>query len=146
MDNNPKNYELAYLLPVSIPEGEVLTHVGNLTSLIEENKGVISRVEKPGKRRLAYPIKKEQNAYFGYTTFSMKPEFIISLDKKIKGQETLRYFIIEEEQGIRPQLRFVSVRTAPPKVKKALREESKEEEGKLDLEALDKKLEEILGK
>lgn len=147
MDRDPKNYELAYLLSPSIPEEGVLTRVGKLTALIEENKGLIRHVQEPRKIKLAYPIKKEKTAYFGYTTFSLAPEFLLSLEKKIKGEEVLRYLLVEEEIGRKaPAFRAFTPRSAPlPRQKAAPREEPKMEE-KLDLEALDKKLEEILGK
>lgn len=142
----PKNYELAYLFTSSITEEEVLTRVGKLIALIEENKGAIRHVEELRKVRLAYPIKKEKVAYFGYTTFTFAPELLASLEKKIKDKEILRFLLVEEEIGKRPPaFRIVPSRPTLPKQKVIPREEPKAEE-KLDLEALDKKLEEILGK
>ncbi len=120
--------------------------VGKLTALIIENKGIIKHVTEPRKIRLAYPIKKEEVAYFGYTTFTLAPESLASLEKKIGSKEILRHLLVEEEIGKRPPaFRAVPSRQTPPRQKITLREELKVEE-KLDLEALDKKLEEILGK
>lgn len=147
MSGETKNYELAYLLSPSVIEKEVLARVGKLTALIEENKGLIRHVQEPKKIRLAYQVKKERTAYFGYTTFAMISEFLLSLEKKIKGEEILRYLLVEEEVGRKaPAFRPFIPRPAPlPRPKAIPREEPKAEE-KLDLEALDKKLEEILGK
>lgn len=147
MDREPKNYELAYVLSPMIPEEEILQKAGQITTLIEENKGLIRHVQEPRKIKLAYPVKKERTAYFGYTTFALAPEFLLSLEKKIKGGEILRRLLVEEEIGRRPPaFRAFTSRPAPlPRQKVAPREEPKVEE-KLDLEALDKKLEEILGK
>lgn len=148
MNSDSKNYELAYLLSPSIPEGEVLTHVGKLTTLVEENKGLIRHVQEPRKIRLAYAVKKERTAYFGYTTFAVTPVSLPSLEKKIKsGGIVLRHLLVEEESGRKPPaFRAFTPRPAQlPRQKAAPREEPKTEE-KLDLEALDKKLEEILGK
>ena len=39
MEQEVKNYELAYLLSPSIPEEEILPHAGKLSALIEEQKG-----------------------------------------------------------------------------------------------------------
>ena len=147
MDSESKNYELAYLISLSVPEEEVLTRVGKLTTLIEGNKGSIRHVQEPRKIKLAHPVKKERTAYFGYTTFAVVPASLLSLEKKIKGEEILRHLLVEEEIGRRPPaFRAFTPRPAPlPRQKVAPREEPKVEE-KLDLEALDKKLEEILGK
>lgn len=148
MTSDARNYELAYLLSPSVPEGEVLAHTGKLAALIEEAKGMIRRAEEPRKRKLAYPVKKDKNAYFGWTTFNMVPEFLKTLEKKLKGLDKfLRTMVVEEE--IMPTqhiLRVVRPRPAAVTPRKIPREQQKPAEEKIDLEALDKKLEEILGK
>ena len=147
MDHDPKNYELAYLLSSAISEEEVLARAGEITTLIEENKGVLKHSENPKKVKLAYPVKKEKTAFFGYITFTIDPELVTVLAKKIKRPEVLRYLLIEEEVGRRPPA-FRPQPSRPPVLRQrpAPREEVPKEEEKLDLEALDKKLEEILGK
>lgn len=153
MDSDAKNYELAYLLSPSLAEEDVLSHAGKISELIEEQNGAIRRVEPPKKRRLAYAVKKEHSAYFGWTTFTALPGVIAAIEKKVKDvPHLLRHMIVEEEiETRRPILRTFTPgtgRTAPgvgqqgPEVPR-----EKEEAGeKLDFEALDKKLEEILGK
>lgn len=144
MNSEPKNYEIAYLLSPSIPEGEVLTHAGKFTTLIEGSKGVVRHVEAPKKIKLSYSVKKERNAYFGWTAFTMAPSYLADLEKKVKAQKLLRHLTIQHEEMRRvPQFRPQTVR--PFKERPIPREPEKPEE-KLDLEALDKRLEEILGK
>lgn len=145
MDKESKNYELAYLLSPSLPEEEVLTWAGKITAAIEESKGAIRNVEPPRKRKLSYLVKKQENAYWGWTTFAMAPEAVATLEKKIKGLgNILRHLIVEEEEmPVRmPRLRTVPSSQAP----RAIPRETEKPEEKLDLEQLDKKLEEILGK
>src|SRR3989338_7953569 len=94
-----KNYEIAYLLSLLVPENEVATYAGKLTSLIGDQGGVVKRVEEPKARRLAYPVKKERSAYFGYTTFVMAKEAINDLKKKLAFEtKILRFLIVEEEE------------------------------------------------
>lgn len=147
MDRDPKNYELAYLFSPAVSEEEISKKSGEVNALIQENGGVLKYAESPKKVKLAYPVKKEKTAYFGYTTFTIIPETLISLDKKIKRPEILRYFLVEEEIGKRPPTFRTPPRSSALRSKPVARQEVvvKEEE-KLDLEALDKKLEEILGK
>ena len=145
-----RSYELAYLLSPAIGEEEVLAYAQKLSALIEDTKGVIKHAEQPRKRRLAYPIKKERNAYFGWTTFQVAPSVMASIDKKIKMQDDLlRHMITEEEEVVQmPVFRsFSGARqsTGVPMEQVIPREAEKKDE-RLDLEALDKKMEEILGK
>jgi len=147
MDSEPKNYEIAYLMPSSTLEEEILTKSGKIATLIGELHGVIKRAETPKKRQLAYPINKNKIAYFGWTTFIMSPDSIKMIDKKLKrDMDFLRYLIVEEEiEKLTPVFRPIPALSRAPLKKPATLPSDKPEE-KFDLEALDKKLEEILGK
>lgn len=147
MDQDAKNYELAYLLSPAIPEEEILASVNALSAAIEEQKGVVKHVQNPKKQRLSYPIHKERNAYFGWTTFCLAPDSVIALEKKLKtNTQVLRHLIVEKETRLKaPIFRAPTIKPAGQKSPSIPREAEKGDE-KLDLEALDKKLEEILGK
>lgn len=149
MDSEQKSYELAYLLSPSIPEEEILTHANKLSILIEQAKGIVKHAETPRKRKLSYPILKERNAYFGWVTFQLEPNSVAELEKNIKSQKLLRHLIVEEDEGeMRPQhfLRTIPSKSAPVAHEFVPQPSGESPEEKLDLEALDKKLEEILGK
>ena len=151
MDLEAKNYELAYVLSPAIAEENVLAEAARFGTLIEDAHGMVKRTEAPKKRRLAYPIKKQANGYFGWTTFTMAPAGIAGLDKKVKEEKNLlRHLIVEEEIETRiPFVRPIGARRAPAPQKSLLAPAPAPKampEEKLDLEALDKKLEEILGK
>ena len=147
MEQDSKNYEIAYLLSPSISEEEVLNNAHNISSLIEGQKGIIKHVQEPKKHKLSYAIHKERNAYFGWTTFRLNPEMVAAFEKKLKTETSLlRYLIVEEETRLKtPVFRTMGQKPGMQKIPPIPREQEKQEE-KLDLEALDKKLEEILGK
>lgn len=147
--SDQKKYEFAYLISPAVAEDEVLVVSGKLAKLIEDSQGLIRHQETPSKRRLAYPIKKEQNAYFGWITFSASPENMSAIEKKINGAENLLRHMVLEEEEIPPQpLRTFTPRPAPVRANPpaAAPTDAEKPEEKLDLEELDKKLEEILGK
>ncbi len=149
MDSDLKTYELAYLLPSSTPEGEILPYMGKLTSMIEDAHGLVKRAETPKRRRLAYPIKKETQGYFGCNNYNIAHDALMHIEKKIKGENLLRHMIIEEEIETRPPFQPRTSRRMPlfgGEARPAREREPAKPEERLDLEALDKKLEEILGK
>ena len=147
MEQEPKNYEIAYLLFPSVSEEEVLIHARMVSALIEEQKGIIKHLQEPKKRKLSYAISKERNAYFGWTTFRLQPDSVAALEKKLKAEKAImRYLLVEEETRLKaPVFRMGTGKPGMHKSPAVPREAEKTEE-KLDLEALDKKLEEILGK
>lgn len=149
MDSDTKNYELAYLLSPSLPEEDVLTWSNKIATLIEEAHGVIRHSEPPKKRQLSYLIKKASYAYFGWIAFTVAPDTVLQINKKVKELEHLLRHLTTEIGGvdIRPRLYPLRSMRKPPlrEIKQPLPPHEKKDET-LDLEALDKKLEEILGK
>ncbi len=147
MEQESKNYEIAYILAPSLAEEEILTCAGKISALIEEQKGNIKHLQEPKRHKLAYLVNKERNAYFGWTTFQLSPQSVAALEKKLKLETSImRYLIIEEETRLKaPVFRTPIAKPGTAKTTAVPRETEKSEE-KLDLEALDKKLEEILGK
>ena len=145
-----RSYELAYLLSPAIGDENTLAYAQKLSSVIEDHKGVVKHAEQPRKRKLAYPIKKEHSAYFGWTTFQAAPRSMATIDKKIKVQEgLLRHMITEEDEQVQmPAFRSFSGIRSPVGIpmQHVIPREAEQKDERLDLEALDKKLEEILGK
>lgn len=152
MNSEPKNYEIAYLLSPSLTEEGVLSTAGKLSAAIQEINGTIRKVEEPRKRLLSYAIKKEKQAFFGWTNFSASPSAIEKLIKKLKEEShLLRYLLIEEDPNAQAPVRRYTPRPSAVKSKQPIPSQYTPpdvvvNEEKLDLEALDKKLEEILGK
>lgn len=146
MERNPKKYEIAYILRSSIAEEAVAEHSQKIAGLIEAEGGIISHSETPQKRRLAYPIEKENNGYFGWIKFTALPNAIAGLEKKLKtATSLLRHLIVEDTIPVQ-QFGRMPRPSAPPPAAAVPPKREEEADERLDLEALDKKLEEILGK
>src|SRR3989338_5410452 len=148
MEKSPKKYELAYLLSPAIAEEDTLNWTGRIARIIEEAKGMVRHQENPRKIRLAYPVKKERSAYFGWITFTATPDLLSMLEKRMKTAENvIRHMVVEEEEiPVQPPRTFIPRPALPAKPRFPIPEAPKKEEERLDLEELDKKLEEILGK
>lgn len=92
------------------------------------------------KIRLAYPIKKENFAYFGYVYFEGEPAAIKNLKADLKlNPEVLRYLIIARLFGKKDFKKSEPAESVEPKEKLFLSPEPV-----LTNEALEKKIEEIL--
>lgn len=151
MDSEAKNYEVAYLLNPDIAEEEVVSEAGKITGFIQDAHGLVGRVEEPKKRKLAYPIGKHRNAYFGWTTFTIAPEHLPAIEQRLKSEQAvLRFLVVEEVKRPSPlfhpprPIRRASV--APREPVAPFAPQPPKEEDKMKIEELDKRLEEILGK
>lgn len=152
MDTETKTYEIAYLIDTAAGEDGVLGIAGNITSKIQELNGVIEKIEEPKLRRLAYPVKKHKNAYFGWTSFSTDPAGVNDLKKRIRSDEkmVIRFLLIEIPKKVielRKRAKIIKQRIERPHpVKFSAKEAAPQTQEKVSMEELDKKLEEILNK
>ena len=142
-------YEVGYLLVPTISEEELPVHYGNLKELVASLGGDIIADEMPKMISLAYPmhktlqnvINKFDSAYFGWVKFSMDPEKVLELDKKLKlDLGIIRFLTIKtvKENTIAAK-RFVHrdmLRRKPPTMKK----EGEEEAAPINKEEVDKEI------
>ncbi len=100
---NKKEYELAYLLTPEISEDKIESEVSELKDFIAKNGGDIIQANLPEKRRLAYPVKKQNFAFFGVVYFNSDTE---SLDKIKKAlifyKKVLRYLLLNKTTKSKP--------------------------------------------
>lgn len=87
-EKDAKNYEIGFLIKDESDTLGIIKTIGDYKATIT-NEGPIKRIQ------LAYPIKKETSACFGYIFFSMLPENIIKLNDSLKiNSKILRFLII----------------------------------------------------
>ena len=98
-----KEYELAYLLTSDITENKIDFEISELKNFIAKNGGDVILANQPEKKRLAYPVKKQNFAFFGVIYFNSDTE---SLDKIKKAlvfyKKVLRYLLLNKETKIKP--------------------------------------------
>ena len=144
-----KLYELTYLISPDLSEEEIKEFQKKIVSLIKEKGGILNEVGLIIKQTLAYPIKKFSQAYLTTLNFQLEAEKISDLEKKLRTENfILRYLIFSKKiqkriVGRKPAIKGgkmvgLSLAKKPKKI-----DETKEK--KVELEEIEKKLEEILG-
>lgn len=165
-----QHYELLSVLPGTLSEQEVGPAVEQVQTLITANGGSNVVVRDMGKSRLAYPMKHIRYGYFHLFLFEAEPDKVPDIKEKLRlsggllriliniynpAKRENKGFNIEQAQLERAQgyrggtERTESRETMPereevPAPKAPVQEKPKEERGKVDMEELDKKLDEIL--
>jgi len=131
-----KLYELTYLISPELSESELKSLNEKINSLIQKEKGVLNEAKMPMKKKLAYPIKKQREAFLTDLSFYFQAEKLGSLEKELKSEKKiLRYLILA-----RPKSKIAKVRKRPAKVIPKIPAKEK----KVELKEIEKKLEEIL--
>lgn len=74
------NYEVMYIIDVTLSEEDIAAIVGKFKALVEAN-GTLNEMELIGKRRLAYPINDMPDGYYVLMKFTSSPDFPAELQR-----------------------------------------------------------------
>ena len=74
------SYETVIMLNLKLGEEGIQEMLEKFKTMITEN-GELGTIEDWGKRRLAYPIQDENEAYYTLINFTCGPEFLSELDR-----------------------------------------------------------------
>jgi len=143
------NYELSFWLSPQLDEKAIEQKFDSLLKQIEKLGALIIFNQSPQLKQLAYPIKKERNAYFGYIQYMLSKDSSVRLKEEIMlDNDIIRFMILnkpkEEKRAPRRTLSKHVFSEQKSKIEKKVEKGSKKEEKVISLEELDKKLSEIL--
>jgi small subunit ribosomal protein S6 len=72
--------------------------VNNIEELVKRNNGTVTKVEPWGLRRLAYPIKKQQEGRYFLMELDLEPQSVAELERVLKLTEpVIRHLIVRLE-------------------------------------------------
>lgn len=142
-----KPYELLYLIPTTVSEDDLPQVTGKVAKLITTHGGTISANELWLKRKLSYPIKSFQHAYYWRILYQIQPTVNVKINHDLRLQPEVIRFIMTEP--VAPPPPRESRQKAPIRLEKQVVPSFKKptvtkKEEKVSLEELDRKLDEIL--
>ena len=90
-------YESIIIIKPNCTDEAIKALESKFTGLINEN-GKIESVEKIGKKRLAYEIKKNREGYYILFNFEAKPDSIAELERNYRiTDEVLKFIVVRKE-------------------------------------------------
>jgi small subunit ribosomal protein S6 len=132
-------YETAFLISPNLEEEETEKVIIQMAKIISEKKGKMINEDRWGKRRLAYPIKKFEEAFYVFFHYEGDPEIPLELERRFKQtEEILRYLTMKKSQ--KENVRRKKKKTVPAEQERAVPpKEDVPETEVAETEALDKK-------
>jgi len=142
-----KEYEILYLLSVTLSPDEIQAIKGKINDLIAKAGGIIIKEDELGKRKLAYMIKHARHGNYLLTIFKAPAAEINSINHELELMpEILRHKLVVKED-----IKTARVKETMEYKKPSIKPEDKdrpkpktEKEIKVDIEELDKKIDELL--
>jgi small subunit ribosomal protein S6 len=119
---NKKEYEMSYLLSAEIPEEKLDSEAAELKSVIIKNGAEVTQIDPLEKRRLAYPIKKQNQAYFGIVYFNIDKDELDKIKKALTLQKkVLRFLILNKAIKPKPSAAPAPVQSFDQKLESILK-------------------------
>jgi len=92
-------YETIYVLNPEMTEEDVEANVQNTVKLLEGKGAEIIRIDRGGKRRLAYVMRKQRYGYYTLIHFRTTPEPLPELERMYRlSERVLRYLTVRFEK------------------------------------------------
>lgn len=94
-----KQYETGFLISPSLSDEEREKLVLQMAQIVSKKKGKMLKEDNWGKRKLAYPIKKFDEAFYVFFLYEGEPDVSSELERRFKQTDAiLRYLTVRKEQ------------------------------------------------
>ncbi len=91
-------YETVFIADSAYTDEEIDELVKGYEQVITSAKGKMIKVEKWGKRRLAYPIRRSEEGFYVLMTIECPPSLVKELDRRYRmNDRILRHIVVRVE-------------------------------------------------
>src|SRR5512138_2350561 len=98
-----RNYEIMFIVNPNTPEEEIDKINGQVESIITSGGGKVEKIEKMGKRRLAYQVDKQREGYYVLFVISANGDIIKECERRLRVMDAIIKYITvcTDEEGRR---------------------------------------------
>jgi len=112
-----RQYETVFLISPKLTEEETEGLIHQMEEVVSKKKGKLINKEEWGKRRLAYPIQKFDEAVYVIFHYEGKSEIPDELERRFKQSDTIiRYLTVKKEtrENVRGRMKRAPVKAEEP--------------------------------
>jgi small subunit ribosomal protein S6 len=95
-----RRYETISIISPNVGEDEIKAISQKTAGIIEGDGGTIINVDNWGLKKLAYPIKKQQQGYYVYTEFAAVPSAVSEMERIFKIDDHVLKFMTVKLQEV----------------------------------------------
>jgi len=90
-----RTYESVVLINAALEDDQIEATLTKIQEFISTHGGELLEVDKWGRKRLAYPVKKAKSGFYAIFRFNSTPELIATLERNYRLDENIyRYLTI----------------------------------------------------
>lgn len=92
-------YEVMFIINTELDEEQTAAVIEKFQGIITSTGGELGKLDKWGKRKLAYEIDHKREGYYVVMTFNAEPATVEELDRVFRiTDDILKFMIIKEEK------------------------------------------------
>ncbi|HOK07579.1 MAG TPA: 30S ribosomal protein S6 [Syntrophales bacterium] len=96
-----RRYESIFIIHPDLPDVEINETVDRYAAIIENQAGKLVKIEKWGKRKLAYEIKKQTRGYYVLMDYVGAPGVVSELERNFKiDDKVLKYMTVKRDEDV----------------------------------------------
>lgn len=93
-------YEVLVILEPTLEESDVQARINRSTELLQERGATVNKVDKWGKRRLAYEVAKRTEGYYVLFEVTGEPDPLSEFDRTLRlADDVVRHKIVRMPDG-----------------------------------------------
>ncbi|MEA4906167.1 MAG: 30S ribosomal protein S6 [Chloroflexi bacterium] len=93
-----RDYEIVCIIQADLDETTTNGVIEKVGGWISDSGGAITKIDRWGKRRMAYAIRKQRDGYYVLYQAQIQPSFLAEFERNLKLQEpVLRHLVIAVE-------------------------------------------------
>lgn len=94
-----KRYEVVAIVKADLPEEDITAIVDRSQAIINDRKGIIAKVDRWGKRRLAYEINKQKDGFYFLIDFAGNGAIVTEIERNFKIDDRILKFMTVKKEG-----------------------------------------------
>jgi len=94
-----QRYEIVAIVLADLNEDDITALIERIQTIITERNGVIAKIDKWGKRHLAYEIKKQRDGYYFLIDFAGNGSIVNEIERNYKIDDRVLKFMTVKKGG-----------------------------------------------
>jgi len=94
-----QRYEVVAIVLADLNEDDITALIERIQTIITDRKGVVAKVDKWGKRHLAYEIKKHRDGYYFLIDFAGDGAIVNEIERNCKIDDRVIKFMTVKKEG-----------------------------------------------
>ncbi|HAR97613.1 MAG TPA: 30S ribosomal protein S6 [Syntrophus sp. (in: bacteria)] len=94
-----RRYDIIFIVPVDLPEDEISAMCERYSTFITDHQGIVVKIDRWGKRKLAYEIKKQRRGYYLLFDVVSDHAAITEIERNFKIDERILKYLTVRRDG-----------------------------------------------